>query len=127
MPGPSHATVPTRGAGLVTSAADRDGSNDSEYSSRKEDEFRLRLHPRHLDRIAPDVRERIFLEHGYGERFGVADDALRPLVAGLRSRERLLAECDIVLPLTQRDAAAPGPTSVGPGAVSVPGVNGRSS
>ena len=66
-------------------------------SSHKENEFRLPLHPRHLDRIAPDIRERIFLEQGYGRRFGVADDALRPLVAGLRSRERLLAECDVVL------------------------------
>ncbi len=66
-------------------------------SSRKENEFRLPLHPSHFDRIAPDIRERIFLEQGYGRRFGVADDALRPLVAGLRSRERLLAECDVVL------------------------------
>ncbi|MFF3451631.1 N(5)-(carboxyethyl)ornithine synthase [Streptomyces sp. NPDC002667] len=66
-------------------------------SSRKENEFRLPLHPGHLDRIAPDVRERIFLETGYGRRFGVSDDTLRPLVAGLRSREELVAECDILL------------------------------
>ncbi|MEH0544187.1 N(5)-(carboxyethyl)ornithine synthase [Streptomyces sp. B21-105] len=66
-------------------------------SSHKENEFRLPLHPAHLHRIASDVRERIFLEQGYGERFGVADDALRPLVAGLRSRERLLDECDVLL------------------------------
>ncbi|MDQ0830791.1 alanine dehydrogenase [Streptomyces achromogenes] len=66
-------------------------------SSRKENEFHLPLHPAHLHRIASDVRERIFLEQGYGERFGVADDALRPLVAGLRSRERLLDECDVLL------------------------------
>ncbi|MEH0639769.1 N(5)-(carboxyethyl)ornithine synthase [Streptomyces bottropensis] len=66
-------------------------------SSRKENEFRLPLHPSHLDRIAPDIRERIFLEQGYGRRFGVADDALRPLVAGLRSRAELLAECDVLL------------------------------
>lgn len=66
-------------------------------SSRKENEFRLPLHPGHLGRIAPDVRENIFLEQGYGERFGVGDDALRPLVAGLRSREELIAECDVLL------------------------------
>ncbi|MER6283500.1 N(5)-(carboxyethyl)ornithine synthase [Streptomyces sviceus] len=66
-------------------------------SSRKENEFRLPLHPAHLDRIAPDLRQRIFLEQGYGERFGVADEALRPLVAGLRSRDELLAECDVML------------------------------
>ncbi|MEU1040560.1 N(5)-(carboxyethyl)ornithine synthase [Streptomyces sp. NPDC005551] len=66
-------------------------------SSRKENEFRLPLHPRHLDRVDPDVREKIFLEQGYGLRFGVDDDALRPLVAGLRTREQLLAECDVLL------------------------------
>ncbi|WP_060905129.1 N(5)-(carboxyethyl)ornithine synthase [Streptomyces scabiei] len=66
-------------------------------SSHKENEFRLPLHPSHLERIAPDIRARIFLEQGYGRRFGVADDALRPLVAGLRSRAELLAECDVLL------------------------------
>ncbi|MET8413617.1 N(5)-(carboxyethyl)ornithine synthase [Streptomyces sp. NPDC005195] len=66
-------------------------------SSRKENELRLPLHPAHIDRIAPDVRSRIFLEHGYGRRFGIDDDALLPLVAGLRSRERLLAECEVLL------------------------------
>ncbi|MFI6280230.1 N(5)-(carboxyethyl)ornithine synthase [Streptomyces sp. NPDC050988] len=66
-------------------------------SSHKENEFRLPLHPAHLGRIAPDVREKIFLEQGYGERFGVTDDALRPQVAGLRSREQLLDECDVLL------------------------------
>jgi alanine dehydrogenase len=66
-------------------------------SSRKENEFRLPLHPDHLDRIAPDLRAKMFLEEGYGERFGVADDTLRPLVGGVRSRGRLLAECDVLL------------------------------
>lgn len=65
-------------------------------SSHKENEFRLPLHPGHIDRIASDVREKIFLEEGYGRRFGINDEALRPLVAGMRSREQLLAECDIV-------------------------------
>ncbi|MDQ0773278.1 alanine dehydrogenase [Streptomyces aurantiacus] len=66
-------------------------------SSLKENEFRLPLHPGHLDRIDPDVRAKIFLEEGYGERFGVGDDALRSLVGGLRSREQLLDECDVLL------------------------------
>ncbi|MGW3413693.1 N(5)-(carboxyethyl)ornithine synthase [Streptomyces sp. NPDC000888] len=66
-------------------------------SSNKENEFRLPLHPAHLGRIGSDVREKIFLEQGYGERFGVGDAALRPLVAGLRSREQLIAECDVLL------------------------------
>jgi alanine dehydrogenase len=73
-------------------------------TSRKENEYRLPIHPRHFDRIAPDLRARIFLEHGYGERFGFPDGALAPLVAGLRTREQLLDACDVILlpkPTTQ--------------------------
>ena len=65
--------------------------------SRKPDEYRLPIHPRHLERIDPAVRERLFLEVGYGERFGVADDRIAPLVGGLRSREQLIEECDVCL------------------------------
>jgi alanine dehydrogenase len=65
--------------------------------SRKESERRLAIHPRHLERIEPELRNRVFLETGYGEPFGLPDDQLRPLVAGLRSRERLLTEADVIL------------------------------
>jgi len=39
----------------------------------------------------------MYLERGYGEFFGVPDAQLAPSVAGLRTREQLLAECDVVL------------------------------
>ena len=39
----------------------------------------------------------MFLEHGYGQRFGVSDEELAKEVGGLRSREQLLEECDVVL------------------------------
>ena len=52
--------------------------------SRKENEHRLAIHPLHLERIDADLRARIYLETGYGERFGVSDEQLAPLVAGLR-------------------------------------------
>jgi alanine dehydrogenase len=65
--------------------------------SRKEDERRLPIHPLHVDRIPADLRARIYLEHGFGTRFGVQDHDLAPLVAGLRSREQLIAGCDVVL------------------------------
>jgi len=73
-------------------------------TSRKPDERRLPIHPLHLERIDAELRARIYLERGYGERFGVADTQLAPAVAGLRSREQLVAECDVVLlakPLVQ--------------------------
>jgi alanine dehydrogenase len=66
-------------------------------TSRKQDERRLAIHPAHVERIDADLRRRVFLEHGYGERFGYADEHLAELVGGLRSREELLAQCDVIL------------------------------
>jgi alanine dehydrogenase len=65
--------------------------------SRKENEHRLAIHPLHVERMSADLRERVYLERGYGERFGVPDEQLASCVAGLRSREELLAECDVIL------------------------------
>jgi alanine dehydrogenase len=65
--------------------------------SRKENEWRLPIHPRHFERIDVDLRGRIHLERGYGERFGLSDQDLSPYVGGLHDRERLLAECDVIL------------------------------
>ena len=65
--------------------------------SLKENEHRLPLHPQHLARIPGDLRARIYLEHGYGHRFGATDIELGALVAGLRTREQLVAECDVIL------------------------------
>ncbi len=66
-------------------------------TSGKPDEQRLAIHPAHIERIDPALRARMFLERGYGERFGFSDDRLAGLVGGFRSREQLLAECDVLL------------------------------
>src|SRR5829696_5795957 len=66
-------------------------------TSRKPDEHRVPVHPRHLTRIDGDLRRRIMLEEGYGRRFGAPDDELATLVGGLRPREALLAESDVVV------------------------------
>jgi alanine dehydrogenase len=65
--------------------------------SLKEHERRLPLHPQHLDRIPADLRESIYLEGGYGDRFGMSDDQLKGWVAGFRTREQLVEECDVIL------------------------------
>jgi alanine dehydrogenase len=57
----------------------------------------LPIHPLHLQRIAPEVRERISLERGYGDRFGVTDRELASQVGSLGSREELLAESEIIV------------------------------
>jgi alanine dehydrogenase len=66
-------------------------------TSRKQDERRLPIHPAHVERIDPDLRERMVLERGYGAAFGVSDVQLARLVGGLAGREELLAGCDVLV------------------------------
>ncbi|MBG6238147.1 alanine dehydrogenase [Mycetocola sp. CAN_C7] len=66
-------------------------------TSRKPNERRLPIHPRHLARIDSDLRARIVLETGYGVRFGFSDAQLAPLVGRIADRAELLAAADIVL------------------------------
>ncbi|TDD88039.1 alanine dehydrogenase [Actinomadura rubrisoli] len=72
--------------------------------SGKENERRLPIHPRHLRRIDPDLRSRVYLEAGYGADFGVSDEALAPHVAGVLPREEVIARCDVVLLLKPQPA-----------------------
>jgi alanine dehydrogenase len=65
--------------------------------SRKENERRLAIHPLHIERIEAGLRDRIYLERGYGERFGLPDEQLAPWVAGFGTREQILADCDVIL------------------------------
>jgi alanine dehydrogenase len=65
--------------------------------SRKENERRLAIHPMHIERIDADLRRRLYLERGYGEPFGVPDGQLAREVAGLCTRDQLLADCDVIL------------------------------
>jgi len=83
-------------------------------SSAKENEHRLPLHPEHLPLLDADLRARITLEHGYGARFGVADEALGDHVAGFASRAEILAGSEVVLlPKPQHaDVAGLGPGQV---------------
>jgi alanine dehydrogenase len=79
-------------------------------TSLKPDEHRLPIHPEHLGRIDADLRRRTFLEHGYGQRFGASDAELAPIVGGLRSREQLLEDCDVLVlakPVAEDLAAMP--------------------
>ncbi len=66
-------------------------------TSGKADEFRRPIHPHHFDRIDADLRARIVLEHGYGNRYGVSDRQLATKVAGIRSRAEIIETSDVVL------------------------------
>jgi alanine dehydrogenase len=66
-------------------------------TSRKPDERRLAIHPAHVERIDPGLRQHMTLEQGYGERFGYSDARLAPLVGAMRPREEILAGSDVIV------------------------------
>jgi alanine dehydrogenase len=66
-------------------------------TSRKPDERRQAIHPGHLESIDAGLRARMLFEHGYGDGLGSSDEAIGPLVGGLRSREELFAQSDVLL------------------------------
>ena len=66
-------------------------------TSRMSDEWRVPIHPAHLDRIPADLRAKLTFERGYGERFNVSDAELAGKVGGLASREEILSDCDVVI------------------------------
>ncbi|MDP6154773.1 MAG: N(5)-(carboxyethyl)ornithine synthase [Candidatus Thermoplasmatota archaeon] len=66
-------------------------------SSKKENEHRVPIFPSHLLELDGSLRKRIYIEEGYGERFGVPDEELKKLVAGVMTRELLFEKSDIVL------------------------------
>ncbi|MDY0909214.1 N(5)-(carboxyethyl)ornithine synthase [Microbacterium sp. CFBP9034] len=73
-------------------------------ASRKPDERRVPIHPDHFDRLPEEVRARVIVEEGYGERFGIADDLLRPLVAAVVPRAKVIEASGVVLlPKPQAD------------------------
>ncbi|MGP5290837.1 N(5)-(carboxyethyl)ornithine synthase [Brachybacterium tyrofermentans] len=72
--------------------------------SRKTDEWRVPIHPAHVDRIPAELRSRILLEEGYGERFGIPDSELAQHVARVVTRAELFEQADILaLPKPQHE------------------------
>ena len=65
-------------------------------TSRKADERRVPVHPSHLEGIDADLRENILIERGYGERFGISDADLAPLVGRIASRDEIIATADVI-------------------------------
>ncbi|WP_114854592.1 N(5)-(carboxyethyl)ornithine synthase [Brachybacterium sp. YJGR34] len=75
--------------------------------SSMENEHRLPIHPHHLERIDPDLRARMIVEHGYGERFQLADGYVASRVGRVADRATVLRTADILLlPKPQADDVA---------------------
>jgi alanine dehydrogenase len=66
-------------------------------TSAKENEKRVPIHPRHLDRIDPQVRGATVVEAGYGLDFGVSDAELAAQVGAVVTRDELVERSDVVL------------------------------
>jgi alanine dehydrogenase len=65
--------------------------------SGKENEYRLPIHPSHFDRIDADIRDRMLVEPGYGERYDVSDADIAAQVAALQPRAEIMSSADVVV------------------------------
>ena len=66
-------------------------------TSRKENEFRLPIHPDHFENIDPELRRSIYVEEGYGSRFGTTTADLESSFGGVRTQSQMFEECDVIL------------------------------
>lgn len=66
-------------------------------NSSMENERRLPLHPRHLDRIDADIRARMIVERGYGTDFQLEPGYVETRVGRVADRAEVLASADVLL------------------------------
>ena len=66
-------------------------------TSTKENEFRLPIHPDHFPQLSPTLRSQVFVESGYGSRFGIDERYLKEYTAGIMSRQDLFEHCNVIL------------------------------
>ncbi len=66
-------------------------------TSKKEDEKRVPIHPKHLSRIPEDIRRQLIFEEGYGKPFGIADSEVAAQTGGIATRHELLADIGTVI------------------------------
>lgn len=66
-------------------------------TSKKEDERRFPIHPRHLSRIPEALRRQLIFEEGYGQPFGITDSEIAALTGGIATRHELLADVGSVI------------------------------
>ncbi|WP_418276412.1 N(5)-(carboxyethyl)ornithine synthase [Isoptericola jiangsuensis] len=62
-----------------------------------ENERRLPIHPRHLDRIDADVRARMIVERGYGADFQLRPDYVESRVGRVAERSEVIEAADVLL------------------------------
>ena len=66
-------------------------------TSKKVDERRRPIHPAHLLRIPEALRKQLVFEEGYGDPFGIEDEAIAKLSGGIATRHEILADIGKVI------------------------------
>ena len=66
-------------------------------TSKKQDERRFPIHPKHLLRIPEEIRQKLIFEEGYGVPFGIDDSEIAALTGGIATRHELLADIGSVI------------------------------
>ena len=66
-------------------------------TSKKQDERRFPIHPKHLTRIPEALRRQLIFEEGYGAPFGITDSEIAALTGGIATRHELLADIGSVI------------------------------
>lgn len=66
-------------------------------TSKKEDERRFPIHPKHLSRIPKALRRQLIFEEGYGTPFGITDAEIAAQTGGIATRHELLADIGMVI------------------------------
>ena len=66
-------------------------------TSTKENEFRLPIHPDHFPQLNPTLKNQVFVERGYGSRYGIDEGYLKEYTAGIMSRQDLFKHCNVIL------------------------------
>ncbi len=73
-------------------------------TSRKEDEKRYPIHPKHILRIPENIRKKLVFEIGYGLEFGIRDNEISKLTGGVMSRDEILSDLGVVIILKPTSA-----------------------
>jgi alanine dehydrogenase len=101
----------------VSTDASKDSSPGSDLltlgllaGSSMENERRVPIHPRHLDRIDPDLRARMIVEDGYAADFPLEPGYIESRVGRVADRSEVIESSDVLVlpkPLAQDLAALP--------------------
>ena len=67
------------------------------WTSKKEEEYRIPIHPEHLQRLPEKIRRQLIFEEGYGAPFDMADSEIAAITGGIATRHEILTDSHSVI------------------------------